>query len=155
MVLASTSVLVVIQGPQSDCHHCLCSWGIPVVFYLSERFSKISKWVCPRLFSNFCLCTGPQSMRGFCMHPLKEFFFFFCIALKLPQTQILLAFQARDSGGSSCPCRTIRMRSLMRSTGPLLLGRQPLQLWFSCWWVTYPGVWVLTTPCLSFLPILL
>ena len=40
--------------------------GISVAFSLSRRLSKISRWVWPMLLSNYCLCTGTQSVT-FCV----------------------------------------------------------------------------------------
>ena len=39
------------------------------------RLSKMSKWIWPKLLSNYCFCTGPQECVTFCSCPLRAEFF--------------------------------------------------------------------------------
>ena len=51
MMHPSTSVLMVEQGPQNGCHQRLSLREVQVASCLSQKLSKISSWVCPRLLS--------------------------------------------------------------------------------------------------------
>lgn len=66
MLLANTNVHMVERAPSNGCCQLLRSPGwVPVVFCLSGRVSRISRWVWPRLLSNDCFCPGSQSVWDF------------------------------------------------------------------------------------------
>lgn len=97
MALGKTNVLIVDWAPKNGCHQSMPQWGVPIVFCLSWKLSKISKWVWPRPLSNYCLCAGLSVYVRFCICPLRTETLFL-IALWFSHTQVPLAFKARHSG---------------------------------------------------------
>ena len=65
------------------------------------------------------------------------------------------SLQSQTSGGSPSQWRSPRLGSLMRGLGPELRGRTPATVSPSCLGVIGPGLWVLTVPRLTRLPVML
>lgn len=64
MELANNSVHVAEQAPKNGCHQCLCPQG-EVQWPPASPGSSPSKWVWPRLLSNYCLFPGSWQMWDF------------------------------------------------------------------------------------------
>lgn len=118
MMHPSTSVLMLEQGPQNGCHQCLSLREVQVASCLSQKLSKISSWVCPRLLSKHVrfLCAPFKSrISVICSPPVL----LYASPIGLPrQTFLGLVFQ----------CSNPRLGSLIWSLDSLLLG-ELLQLW--------------------------
>ena len=118
MMHPSTSVLMLEQGPQNGCHQCLSLREVQVASCLSQKLSKISSWVCPRLLSKHVrfLCAPFKSrISVICSPPVL----LYASPIGLPrQTFLGLVFQ----------CSNLRLGSLIWSLDSLLLG-ELLQLW--------------------------
>ena len=153
MEFASSGILIGEQAPwNGHCQH-LCPGAVWVASCLSERLSKVRKWIRLRLLSNFCLCVGSGALR-FCACPLSMEWSrrvkpLFPIALKFSCAQTLLALKARCFEGSSTQCRTPSLGSPMWGSTPCLLGRTSAIVIILPFVVIYLAVWVLTIPVFS------
>ena len=100
---------------------CLSPGSIPVASYLSGRLSKISKWVWPRLLSNYYSVLIPEHVEILCVLFKSRVYF-----LRPSSSPVHKAptpvFKARHSGGLFSQCRNPSLGSLMWGSNPLLLG---------------------------------
>lgn len=69
MALISTGVLMIKWAPKNVYWHSMSPGIILVASWVSERLSKISKCIWPKLVSNYCFCAA-KDIR-FYMHSLK------------------------------------------------------------------------------------
>lgn len=99
-------------GSQNGCHQCLSLREVQVASCLSQKLSKISSWVCPRLLSKHVrfLCAPFKSrISVICSPPVL----LYASPIGLPrQTFLGLVFQ----------CSNPRLGSLIWSLDSLLLG---------------------------------
>ena len=94
--------------------------GIPVASCFSRRLSKISRWVWPRLLSNYCLCAGIRGCDILCM-PFKCEVSLSCSTLALPYANPT-GLQSKMFWGLNFLVRDPGLGSLMWGLDPSLLG---------------------------------
>ena len=119
--------------------------GVPVASCLSGRLSnlKISRWVSPRLLSNYHLSTGTWEYVRICKCPLRVCF--------LQPSSSLISKPCWPSKPDITRLVYLVQSPWARESQPGLGCLSPwgesLQLWFSFHlWVTHPGLWVLCIP---------
>ena len=141
-LLFSTKLLtLVLLGVRLDCWKFFLFPEVSMYHYKLPHYKfiwfwQISKWVWPRLCSNYSLRVGSQCLRLAC-----TLWCWFLPVLWLSCKQAPLVITATHAGGSSSQCRFSLLGSLRWSLGPSLLGKKPLQLWLSShfWVATLEG----------------
>lgn len=124
MMHPSTSVLMLEQGTQNGCHQCLSLREVQVASCLSQKLSKISSWVCPRLLSKHVrfLCAPFKSrISVICSPPVL----LYASPIGLPQSaSILVSLQGErpcQTTPRSCPFQspTLIITSIVLLAQPL------------------------------------
>ena len=115
--------------------NCLCLFG---------RLSNISKWVWPRLLSNYCFCPGSWSVWDF-VGALYEWGLYFP-QLSDPLESKPCCFSKPNILGAYFSCTgPLGWRPQCRTQTPCSLGRSSATLICnSHLWVAHLGLWVLT-----------
>ena len=105
---------------------------------IASCFSGISKWVWPRLLSNYCFCPGSRKVWDFCARPLRVESLSHSL-LALPKGSPT-GLQSQMSWGLIFPVQNPWAGKSNVGLGLLTPWGEPLQLWLSSsLWVTYGG----------------
>ena len=54
---------------------CFLKWGVPFASFSSKSLCRMSRWLWPRVLSNYCFSAGPRAREVLCS-PFKSRFFF-------------------------------------------------------------------------------
>ena len=133
MIIVDTSILVVEQTPKKWLLPLFVFPGwAPVIFWPLQKALQDQQVVWPRLLSNYCPCTGIQSMWDFFCMSRVESLFLQPLALSFASSSSLhsqmfwgLIFLVQDPNWRT-QCGTQNSRSLGKTSATVII------LWFVC-----------------------